>query len=129
MLGYHRQDKLKIHMAENICEKSVVNHQVKLWMEAKSVNFYNKVLGLEPVLNQSSTVTLCRFPPCVFYTRVYQVNSYILAKEEKVSDSSETLVPIYKSKGLCISADRTFTFYFVEGVVHIWLPSVSENSV
>ena len=107
-------------MAENICEKSVVTHQVKLWMEAKSVKFYNTTLELEPVLNQFSTVTLCRFPACVFYTRVCQVTSYILAKEVKVSDSSETLVPIYKSKGLSISADRTFTLYFVESVVHIW---------
>jgi len=60
-------------------------------MEAKSVSFYNTALGLEPVLNQFSTVALCRFPPCVFYTRVYQVTSYILAKEVKVSVPSETL--------------------------------------
>jgi len=88
-------------------------------MEAKSVNFYNTALVLESVLNQFSKVTLCRFPPCVFYTRVYQVTSYILAKEVKISDSAETLVPFDKSKGLCISADRTFALYFVEGVVHI----------
>lgn len=96
---------------------------------SKNVNFYNATLGLEPVLNQLNTVALCRFPPCVFYTLVYQVTFYILAKEVKVSDSSETLVPIYNYKGLCISGNRTFTLYSVEGVVHIWLPSVSEHSV
>ena len=71
---------------------------------SKGVNFYKTTLGLEPVLNQFSTVTFCRFPPCVFYTRVYQVTSYILAKEVKVPDSSETLVPIYNSKGFVYEA-------------------------